>query len=132
MDIYVGNLNYNLTENEIQKLFEVFGEVLKVTLIINKRTGKSRGYGFVHMRNELDASRAVNELNERKVAGRRLIVLFSHSADAPEMPLNTYSDRQKEKYLSNAELKNSSKTSKKSYKEIDVDENGYIKIKFSQ
>ncbi len=131
MDIYIGNLNYNLTESEIQKLFEVFGDVLSVTLVVNKHTGQSKGYGFVHMRNKVEASRAVDELDRREVAGRQLVVHFSHSADEHKMAFNLYSEKQKERFLSNNELKEKQKPSTKTYNKSDVDENGHVKIKFS-
>lgn len=76
MDIYVGNINYQLEEPEIRKLFEVFGEVYSVTLIRDK-DGKSKGYAFVQMQDAIIAQRAVDGLNHTRVADRKLVVSVS-------------------------------------------------------
>lgn len=81
MDIYVGNLYYNIDESTIRKIFEVFGNVTSVVLIKDKRTSKSLGYGFVQMPHAIEASRAIIELDGRALAGRNLVVKVAHSKD---------------------------------------------------
>ena len=79
MTIYVGNINYGLSEIEIRKIFEVLGNVESITLIRDKKTGKSKGFGFVVMNNDKEAMEAINALDGKTVAGRNLRVLKAHS-----------------------------------------------------
>ncbi len=71
MDIYVGNLPFTATEDEIRGLFEPFGEVTSVKLIIDRETGRPRGFGFVEMDNSA-ADVAIKELNNTEMGGRNL------------------------------------------------------------
>jgi RNA recognition motif-containing protein len=71
--IYVGNLPYNITENEVRELFAPHGEVLSVKLISDRETGRSRGFGFVEMDDEA-AGAAIAALNETEFGGRTLRV----------------------------------------------------------
>ena len=69
--LYVGNLSFNTTENELQDLFAQAGAVQEVTLMQDKFTGKSRGFAFVTMSSEADAQKAITEFNGKTVkAGR--------------------------------------------------------------
>ena len=77
MNIYVGNLPYKTEKDELQELFEEFGEVESVDIIVDRRSGRSRGYGFVSMPNEGEAKEAVQELNGSELDGRNLRVDFS-------------------------------------------------------
>lgn len=72
--LYVGNLSFNTTENELQELFSQAGAVQEVTLMQDKFTGKSRGFAFVTMGSEQDAQNAVSKLNGQTVEGRALTV----------------------------------------------------------
>jgi RNA recognition motif-containing protein len=74
MNIYVGNLSYNVDEEELKKLFEEFGEVKSAKLILDKETQESKGFGFVEMENNEDAKKALEKLNGEEVNGRRLKV----------------------------------------------------------
>lgn len=74
MNIYVGNLNYDATENDIRSLFETFGEVTSVKIITDKYTGQSRGIGFIEMSNRKEALAAISELNEKELKGRAMKV----------------------------------------------------------
>ena len=74
MEIYSGNLNYNLDEEDVTKLFSVFGKVDKVTLIRDRETGKSRGFAFIDMPDEVQAQEAIDCLNRRLLGGRNLVV----------------------------------------------------------
>src|ERR1700736_1639 len=72
--LYVGNLSFNTTENELQELFSQAGAVQEVTLMQDKFTGKSRGFAFVTMGSERDAQNAISKLNGQTVEGRPLTV----------------------------------------------------------
>ena len=72
--LYVGNLSFNTTENELQELFSQAGTVQEVTLMQDKFTGKSRGFAFVTMSSEDDAQNAISKLNGQTVEGRALTV----------------------------------------------------------
>ena len=74
MNIYVGNLNYNLSEDELEKVFSTYGEVTSVKIIRDKYTDQSKGFGFIEMANDADAQKAIDELNGTEVKGRELRV----------------------------------------------------------
>ena len=72
--LYVGNLSFNTTENELQELFSQAGAVQEVTLMQDKFTGKSRGFAFVTMGSEEDAQSAISKFNGQTIEGRPLTV----------------------------------------------------------
>ena len=72
VEIYVGNLSYDLTEDQLRKEFEAFGKVNSARIITNKATGKSKGFGFVHMPSHEEASAAVKALSDKEILGRKL------------------------------------------------------------
>jgi cold-inducible RNA-binding protein len=72
--LYVGNLSFNTTENELQELFSQAGPVQEVTLMQDKFTGKSRGFAFVTMGSEQDAQNAITKFNGQTLEGRPLTV----------------------------------------------------------
>jgi RNA recognition motif-containing protein len=74
MNIYVGNLTYGATENDLRDLFGEFGTVTKVNVITDKMTGKSKGFAFVEMENDADGQNAIDELNGADMQGRNLKV----------------------------------------------------------
>jgi RNA recognition motif-containing protein len=74
MNIYVGNLSYEVTEEELKEAFEAFGEVETVKVLRDKYSGRSKGFGFVEMSNNADAQSAINDLNEKELKGRTLKV----------------------------------------------------------
>jgi len=73
-NIYVGNLSYEATEEELRQLFAEFGEVDSVNLITDRQTGRLRGFGFVEMSDAAAAKAAIDGLNGKEVAGRALTV----------------------------------------------------------
>ena len=79
MTIYVGNINYSLSETDIQKIFEVMGKVESVKLVNDKKTGKSKGYGFIEMPEKKEAMEAIKTLDGKEVGGRNLRVMKAHS-----------------------------------------------------
>ena len=72
--LYVGNLSFNTTENELQELFAQAGTVQEVSLMQDKFTGKSRGFAFVTMGSDEDAQNAISKFNGQTVEGRALTV----------------------------------------------------------
>jgi cold-inducible RNA-binding protein len=74
MKLYVGNLSFETTENDLQDLFEQHGKVSEVALMMDRMTGKSRGFAFVTMNDNTEAGAAMTALNGKEVAGRTLTV----------------------------------------------------------
>ena len=74
MNIYVGNLNYNVTEDELREVFEEFGEVSSAKIITDKYSGRSKGFGFVEMPNDSEGKDAIENLNDRDLQGRNIKV----------------------------------------------------------
>jgi RNA recognition motif-containing protein len=73
-NIYVGNLPYSTTGDELVEMFQPYGTVTSGQVIIDKFSGRSRGFGFVEMANDNEADHAINELNGKPFAGRPLTV----------------------------------------------------------
>ena len=74
MNIYVGNLSHEVTEEDLKEAFEVFGEVDTVKVIKDKYTGRSKGFGFVEMPAKAEAQSAIEGLNGKDLKGRSLNV----------------------------------------------------------
>lgn len=93
MNIYVGNLAYKVTEDELKELFEEFGEVSRVNLVIDKFSGQSKGFGFVEMSDNASADDAIKALNGQSIQGRAIKVNQAkpRSNDRPQRrPSNRY------------------------------------------
>ena len=74
MNIYVGNLSYDTTEDQLRQAFEAFGEVSSVNIITDRYSGKPKGFGFVEMSDQSAAQEAINDLNEQELNGRNMNV----------------------------------------------------------
>jgi len=72
IEIYVGNLSYDLTEDQLRKAFEAYGKVNSARIITNRYNNKSKGFGFVHMPNPSEANAACAALNDTDLCGRKL------------------------------------------------------------
>lgn len=72
--IFVGNLSFSATENEVRDMFEQFGTVDSVAILTDRETGRSRGFGFVEMSDNGEADRAIQNLNGKNLGGRPLNV----------------------------------------------------------
>jgi RNA recognition motif-containing protein len=72
MNIYVGNLSYGMSEDQLRDAFSAFGEVSSVKILMDRETGRSRGFGFVEMPNKSDGDKAIAQLNGKEVEGRPL------------------------------------------------------------
>lgn len=74
MNIYVGNLPYSLTEDDLRAAFSEFGEVSSANIIMDKMSGQSKGFGFVEMPDDSEADQAIKALNESALNGRNIKV----------------------------------------------------------
>ncbi len=74
MKLYVGNLPYELNEDELRDMFSQFGEVATVNIITDRVTKRPKGFGFVEMPNNEEAENAMKDLNEKEIKGRKLRV----------------------------------------------------------
>lgn len=72
--LYVGNLPFSTTEADLRQLFEAHGEVTSASIVMDRETGRSRGFGFVEMANDSDATNAINAVNGQQMGGRALQV----------------------------------------------------------
>ncbi|MFB3885147.1 MAG: RNA recognition motif domain-containing protein [Thermodesulfobacteriota bacterium] len=74
MNIYVGNLSFDASEESLRQLFEPFGEVTSINIIKDKYSGQSRGFGFVEMPDRAQAQAAIDGLNGKELLGRQINV----------------------------------------------------------
>lgn len=82
--IYLGNLSYDATEEDLKDLFKGVGTVRNVEIVYNRRTHKSKGYGFVDMLNVDEAKRSVEVLHDQFFMGRKLVVSGAKTKDHEE------------------------------------------------
>lgn len=73
-NIFVGNLSFNTNEDELRQLFESYGQVDRVSIMTDRDTGRSRGFGFVEMTNNEEGDKAITALNGQQVGGRTINV----------------------------------------------------------
>ena len=74
MNIYIGNLTFDVSEDDLREAFEQFGEITEVRLIMDKFSGKSKGFGFIEMPSKDEAEKAIEEMNGKDFKGRDLTV----------------------------------------------------------
>ena len=74
MKIYVGNMPYSVTSEDLSNMFKEYGDVEEATLIMDRETGRSKGFAFVEMKSNSDADRAIKGLNGTQLDGRALTV----------------------------------------------------------
>ncbi|MBT3468247.1 MAG: RNA-binding protein [Opitutae bacterium] len=74
MNIYIGNLSYNITDQDLQKLFEEYGKVDRSNVISDRETGRSKGFGFIEMPDQSEGQKAIEELDGQEVDGRNIRV----------------------------------------------------------
>lgn len=84
MNLYVGNLSFDISEEDVKNLFEEIGNVKSVKLIVDKETGRSKGFGFVEMEDTEEAVIALKTLNGREVRGRNIVVNEGSKDDRPK------------------------------------------------
>ena len=73
-NIFVGNLSFNTNEDELRQAFEAYGQVDRVSILTDRDTGRSRGFGFVEMANNEDGEKAIAALNGTQIGGRTINV----------------------------------------------------------
>jgi len=74
MKLYVGNLPFSVDSEKLKELFSSYGDIEEATVISDKFSGRSKGFGFVTFKNEEDAKKAIKEMNDKDVEGRKLKV----------------------------------------------------------
>ena len=74
MNIYVGNISFKTSADDLREAFAEFGEVSSAKIVTDRETGRSKGFGFVEMPNQSEAENAIEKLNNREMAGRQLRV----------------------------------------------------------
>ena len=74
MNVYVGNLNYDLSEDDLKQAFEEFGEVTSAKIISDRYSGRSKGFGFVEMSSDDEAKAAIEALSGKDLNGRTMVV----------------------------------------------------------
>lgn len=74
MNIFVAKLNYDTQESDLQYAFEEFGAVDSAKIIMDRSTGRSKGFGFVEMPNDDEANEAIRQLNDQELDGRTIVV----------------------------------------------------------
>ena len=74
MNIYIGNLAYEVSDDELRKEFEPFGDIASANIIKDKYSGRSRGFGFVEMPDKTEALAAINDLNGKELKGKTINV----------------------------------------------------------
>ncbi len=74
MRLYIGNMSYDMTEDDVRDLLATHGEVASVDLITDRDTGRPKGFGFADMPNDAEAQAAINALNETEIQGRTIKV----------------------------------------------------------
>ncbi|MCB1169934.1 MAG: RNA-binding protein [Leptospiraceae bacterium] len=74
MKLYVGNISFNANQEDLGDLFAAYGEVASANIVMDRETGRSRGFGFVEMPNKKEAIAAMNALADSEMQGRQLIV----------------------------------------------------------
>ena len=72
--LFVGNLSYSMTTDSLRAAFEKAGKVVEANIVMDKMTGRSRGFGFVEMGSEEEAKKAIDELNGMEIDGRKVFV----------------------------------------------------------
>jgi RNA recognition motif-containing protein len=99
VNIYVGNLAYTATEDDLRSAFEAYGTVEKVSLVTDRMTGRARGFGFVEMPNESEAKAAIQGLHDADVKGRKMLVNEARpKEDRPRRPSGGGSSRRENRY----------------------------------
>ena len=89
MNIFIAKLSYDTNSNDLERVFEQFGEVSSSKVTMDYDTGRSKGYGFVEMDNDDAALEAIHELNETELDGRTIVVKKARPRNS--RPTNDYS-----------------------------------------
>jgi RNA recognition motif-containing protein len=92
--LYVGSLSFNINNDQLKELFDQFGNVISASVIIDRDTDRSKGFGFVEMATDQEAQEAIAGLNGKEVDGRAIVVNIARpKEDRPARP--SFNDRQR-------------------------------------
>src|SRR3989344_4015308 len=93
--LYVGNLPFSTTQEDLKNLFAPYGEITEALVITNKFSGRSKGFGFVTLADDAKAAKAIEELNDKEMEGRKIKVNEAAPFDpnAPRKPRRDFGDR---------------------------------------
>jgi len=87
--LYVGNLPYSVKDDALRDLFSSYGNVLSASIIFDRMSGRSKGFGFVELEDDSEAERAISEMNEKELEGRKLVVSVARpKEERPERNFN--------------------------------------------
>ena len=89
--LYVGNLPYNVTQSRLQEIFSPFGALGEITVITDKFSGRSKGFGFVEFENPDEAREAIEKLNGTDMDGRNIVV--NEARPKEDRPARSFGDR---------------------------------------
>ncbi|MGA8164362.1 MAG: RNA-binding protein [Waddliaceae bacterium] len=78
MKLFIGGLPYETSDEDLRKLFEDIGEVVSAKVILDRETGRSRGFGFVEMMDQADGKKAIESLDATKIGSRTIVVKKAH------------------------------------------------------
>ena len=82
MNMYVSNMSFHFTEEDLRQLFEKFGTVSSAKIILDRDSGRSRGFGFVEMQSSEEANQAMSKLNGKEIEGRALSVSIAREKES--------------------------------------------------
>jgi RNA recognition motif-containing protein len=82
MNMYISNLGFHTSDDDLRKLFEQFGQVSSAKIITDRETGRSRGFGFVEMASNEEATQAMDKLNGKDIEGRNISVTVAREKEA--------------------------------------------------
>lgn len=88
MNIFIAGISYNLSNDDLGELFEEFGEVTSAKIVMDRETGRSKGFGFVEMTNDEEGNAAIAALNDKEVDGKTLAVSVARPRE--EGPRRSY------------------------------------------
>lgn len=120
--IYVGNLPWSVTQEKLNELFSPFGEIEEALVIANKYTGRSRGFGFVTYKNDADADKAMGDMNEKEIEGRKLVVKLARPSREDEGEGQAEEEQKPEEEKEETEEETPKETEKKPKKEKPAEE----------
>jgi RNA recognition motif-containing protein len=72
--LYVGNLPYSINDDSLKDLFSSYGNVVSASIIFDRMSGRSKGFGFVELEDDNEAQRAISEMSEKEIDGRKIVV----------------------------------------------------------
>lgn len=90
MKIYVGNLPFSIDDKKLESLFSEYGSVEEAGVIKDKFSGRSKGFGFITINDEESAKKAISEMNEKEVEGRKLTVSEAKPREEGERPRRSF------------------------------------------